>query len=344
MKFNTEDIVILLENSIIQPSENYNFTKKDNTDAFGNKTPTSVEVEEDLSGIEFINAQVISLQKLFFQLSPKDKQKFIKYLLGFLDKSNKSPLAAIAFSTLIHVGFFVKAFTKITRGFVSYYDNDFYIKILVTLGELLKNEWNIFTREEIDLIYSWTWKTHRIWAGNILYEEPLVIIDLIYRKLNIIKNLDLRNRIFIGTSQEITSDEKALKLEFKRYNFPDDLSETLDKIEFKISTATDNFDFQACMGLIRSFSERLFRHIAETLDSKNGKNINEKDSDQVAKFFTEKKLISDEQGKLLIALRHFLSNEGVHRLKSRADDARLSRNMMIELSLYLILRMKDLTE
>jgi len=339
VKFNKGDIEVILQNSIYQPGNNYNVN-----------WPFDV-IEKSIS-VEFVNPQVNSLRKLFVQLSPSDKKQFISELLSFLEFHKDITIPQTAFSTLIHISSFNQAFREVAKNFGDYRIQIFNAQMCITLAEILKNEWGIFTRDQIDYLYDFTKDTlefrnvlgKKISETRNLYGFFMSQLEILHRKLNIIKMFDLQEQIFVGTSYEITTDEKALENEFKKFNFPDDLTETLNKIDLNISMAKDNFDFKGVIDLIRSFTERLFLHIAITLDEKEGKGLDEKDSEKVAAFFVEKQLISDDQGKLLIALRHFLSNEGVHRLKSRPDDARLSRNMIVELSLYLILRLNDLKE
>lgn len=338
MKFKKEDIKVLLINSTIQASNNYS-----------NVNPNlEIEVYENLGGISFVNVQVNSIRKLYVQLSPKDKKLCESYLLDTIEPGNSPLVAATVLNVLAHIGLIEKALKKIKAIPVNNSNNLLYKTVLLELSEILSNEWNIFTLEQIDKMHKWI---EEVWEGkNTLgqyipydaFSGPREGIKQLYRKLNIIKTYSLKREIFSETSQEITSDEKAMKLEFKRHNFPDYLSETLDKIDIQISTANDNFDFKGCMGLIRSFLESLFKYIAETLDSEDGREIDGTDSEKAARFFVEKRLISANEKDLITSLRHFISNEGVHRLKSRPDDARLSRNMTIEVGLYLLLRLKDI--
>lgn len=347
MKFKKENIKLLIDNSFVEPGDTYTY-KMTRANLFGGSTKE--EVKKDLSGIEFTHPQVNSIIKSYVQFSPDDKKGCKEYLLIYLDNQSDPEASKIALMALIHLNFFDDVFQKISSDFKSYRQNNFYLPLLRTFGDILENEWNILTRPQTDIFYKWIEETFE--SKNDLGEElsnwPSLCKDTvkelssIWRKLNIVKTRNLKEDIFSETSQEITSDKSALKLEFKRNNFPEYLNETIDKIDIKISTANDNFDFKGCMDLIRSFSESVFKYIAESLDSIEGKKINGMDSEEAAKFFVKKGLISDNQAKIITSLRHFISNEGVHRLKSRPDDARLSRNMMIELSLYLLLRLKDL--
>lgn len=341
MKFDKDDVMVILDNSVIQPSVKYNHLADPG------------EVVEKLDGLEFIHVHVNSLQRYYMQLSPKDKELFIGLLASKLSFRTGTTVAITAFNTLIHIGKFDKAFATLLAGYNDYKISYLYVPIFADLADTLKYEWNIFTRDHIDSLYRWVTqvldgknKHGKMLANNkstYLMRGIEPVMGSLYRRLNIIKTLDIKKRIFIGTNEEITNDSKVLKLEFNKYNFPDDLSEAIEKVEIKLIAGKDHFDFKSCMDLLRSFSERLYRHIAIHLDELEGSKVNEKKSEEVAAFFVKRKLISQDQGKLLVSLRHFLSNDGVHRLKSRLEDARLSRNMMIELSLYLMYRLNDLS-
>lgn len=349
MKFKKENIKLLLQNSFVQPSSNYEYVIDGKSFEISSwSTKDDDEVESDLTKIQFVNTQVNSIRKLFVELSPSDKDECKDYLFGIL-RSRGSEIAPISLNALVHMGYFNEVFKYISDTFKDQSEKRHYVSLLNMLSEILTYEWRILTWEQIDDFYRWTEDV--IEGRNLLGKESRNFphlygsvtnkVNEIWRKLNIIKTLNLKNEIFEEFSQEITTDEASLKIEIKRNNFPDYLNQSLEKISIKISSANDNFDFKGCMDLIRAFSESLFSHISEMLDEEEGKKINGRDSEDVAKFFVKHNLISAEQGKLIIALRHFISNEGVHRLKSRPDDARLSRNMIIELGLYLLLRVRD---
>jgi hypothetical protein len=96
------------------------------------------------------------------------------------------------------------------------------------------------------------------------------------------------------------------------------------------------------MAAIRGLTERLFERVAKAIDPQS--KIDGKDSEKAAKFFKEKGLLSEDAAKLLTSLRHFLSNDGAHRLKSKPEDARLSKNITVELALYLLKRLDTVTK
>ena len=51
--------------------------------------------------------------------------------------------------------------------------------------------------------------------------------------------------------------------------------------------------------------------------------------------------MSEHFALMIAQQRHFLSDLGSHRIKSREEDARLSKNMVIEMSLYILRRFEN---
>lgn len=298
---------------------------------------------------KFINKQVILLKSQYIQLDNQDKKIFITYLLKHLKPDNNEQHGRLSFNTMVHIGEFSQAFSYICKNFNGYKSQYFYSEIFSELSQIICYEWNIFKRNEIKKISSWIDKVDRrqnnigkeFYSYNNLFKEFSVVFFDVYKKLNSINYQNFEKEIFQGFNPEINEDKEKLIDDFKRYNFPNDLSQILEVIDQKISNASNGFDFKECMGHIRTFTERLYESIANSIDIKDGKKMNSIDSEEVANFFIKKELISQDQGKILTSLQHFLSNLGVHRLKSKSEDARLSRNMAIEFSLYLMNKLKD---
>jgi len=275
-------------------------------------------------------------------LSISDKTYFKTILLERLTKSNYI-IGSTIFNTLIHIGSFDEAFDLIITSYKNY-NNKLALEQFELLTYILKNEWNIFSTSQIERIYHWF--NDALDANNkigqeareypSLYEYHFKIWRKLFNQSNELLIKDLDSHLESGIDLEINLDKKELTKEFKRFGFTDDLEETLEKIDKKLAVAEDDFDHKNCIDLLRSFTERLYEQIAKTITITKWRSGDEKDSKKVATSFKESGLISDDQAKLLSSLRHFLSNKGSHRLKSKREDARLSRNMTIEFSLYLI--------
>ncbi|MGA2911479.1 MAG: hypothetical protein ABSE17_02475 [Candidatus Levyibacteriota bacterium] len=343
----------ILENSSIEPAKtNYLLVRNKQNYVARSDNNDEIIVEEDTSDFDFVNKQVILLRDLYNQLSEQQKEEFKNLLLEYLLPNRKYLASCTALDTLIHLGLFLDALSVIKQNYQADYDsraNYHSILLLDEIMDILKHERQIFKPNEISELDSWVDDVVKrrnelgqtIYDYSSLYENHVKVFDLLFKTINVIITKNLTNEIMSGYNPEINKDKLELEEEFKRYSFPNDLSATLNKVEQKLVNAADDFDYKDCMDLIRSFTERLYQMLALEIDSKDGKNLDEKDANRVAKFFIEHKLISQEQGDILISLRHFLSNLGVHRLKSKIEDARLSKNMTVEFSLYLMKRLID---
>lgn len=262
------------------------------------------------------------LLKLYSSLDSTQKTEFQNLLLSHLSVTSEFVIIAyLPFFVLHRTGKIVEAIKKVKTEIRE--NNIGYNNALEMLSKILNYEWNVIPETGLDDI-------KEIFKGTNIYS----ILD----RINSIE-IKLLEYELQEVNQEVNEDKETLVKEFDRFGFPKDLTETLNKIDQKLKSATDDFDFKSCMDLIRSFTERFYESIASSLG--NGEKIDGKDSEQVAKFFQKHDLISEEQGKILTSLRHFLSNWGSHRLKSKSEDARLSKNMAIEFSLYITRRLEE---
>ena len=345
-----EKIDILLENSFIDSSSDYKNTIDGTLIHSDNESNELIVIEENIKNFIFINRQAICLKNLYSQLG-QEKIIFIKILLREMKNNVNSSRAETAFKVLLHIKKFDQAFNIITRNFIRY-NQENYKKYLVILSETLRYEWILFSEKQLINIDTWVNKIfekkndlgENLGQNYFHYYSKLIFKNLvsIHGKINKIRTEKVIKDIDSNFNPEINADEDTLKEKIKKYDFPSDLNETLEKIEQNINQAEDGFDFKGCMDLLRSFSESLYKTIAILLDKEQGEKMDEKDSKKVASFFKRYGLISADQGEILVALRHFLSNFASHRLKSKPQDARLSRNMTIEFSLYLIERLNEI--
>jgi len=340
-----QKINLVLDNAYVEDSGNYIIAR--NKQRYINRSQdVEIEIEQYPEDIDFVNKQVSLLKKLFANLSFYEKTYFREILLEKLT-SSPSIKGITIFNTLIHIGSFDEAFNLIKANYEDY-GNKLALEQLKLLTSILKNEWNIFSTPQIENIYNWVNDAvdakNNIGQDNraypSLYKDHVQIWGKLFRQSNALLVKDLDSHLENGIDLEINLDKEVLTKEFKRFGFTDDLEETLEKIDKKFLIAEDDFDHKNCIDLLRGFTERLYEQIAKTARIIGWRGGDERDSEKVAKLFTESGLISDDQAKLLSSLRHFLSNEGSHRLKSKREDARLCRNMTVEFSLYLIRRLE----
>ncbi len=344
----SEHIQVLLENAYIDPGINYTVLSGSKPTNESDETP---DIYSAPTSFSYTNKQINALVSLYSKQGKAQRNYYKSELLKYLRNPSAPNSAKYAAATLLHLGFLKLVGNHLIKNFVSSRqpNNILIVKELITY---FRHEWHLCSHDDLKPISVWI-SNALAWNGalgsNIRFDydnetnkKIKTLLAIMYRQINTILARKVIESIYSNYNPEIDEDAKKLKEEFHKYGFPSDLSEALEKIDQKFSLAADDFDFNGCMQALRSFTERFYQSIAIALDATAGKGIDTKDSEKVAKFLKSKGLISEEQARILVDLRHFLSNVGSHRLKSRAEDARLSRGMTIEFSLYLLRRLYSL--
>jgi hypothetical protein len=333
----TDDIELLLENSMLDP--NGHFSVDDKAYAFSGITDRIIQSGKTQC---IVQQQTIDISKIYYQQGAPAQAMIVAFLVASLDDEREEFVRTIA-NVLFQIGTLEKLISQLRLKFKDA-DQKGYANALDQLNRIICIGWEGMHKTEI--------RSLREWCGNVLvgsndlgedlenyFDETHVskLIKAIHAQTNRILVLDVRQRIELGFNPEINEDEAKLKEGFTKFGFPKDLSQALDKIDQKLSASKDAFDFKGCMDLLRSFTERLYRSILDQY-GEEGKKIHEQSADEVATFFKKKGLVGENFGDMIVSQRHFLSNLASHRLKSREEDARLSKNMIIEMSLYLLRR------
>jgi len=150
-----------------------------------------------------------------------------------------------------------------------------------------------------------------------------------------------------GINLEINRDQEQLKLALKAFNFNPDLIKAIDKIEQNLASGEDEFDFKSCIDLIRTFFNDLYASIALEIINKTGLKHSEaiegnKKMGKAMDYLHSGKItfVSQEEHDLIAAFNGFLSYKGVHSLTSEKEYARISKNMAIEIGIFLVQKLK----
>jgi len=90
--------------------------------------------------------------------------------------------------------------------------------------------------------------------------------------------------------------------------------------------------------LVRGGSHNLQKDIAKNIIKKTGEQIkgSVNKAVDVRDYLKEQKLITEKEHDLIKGVYGFMSDAGTHKLTSTKDQARLGKNMLIEISLLLI--------
>lgn len=128
---------------------------------------------------------------------------------------------------------------------------------------------------------------------------------------------------------EIEGDKKKLTDSLSTLGFDPVLIETLRKAEDLYQPTSDGFDLKSCIGLLRSFIERM--HIDSAASLAKSISVSVVNSwDPSTTFLKNHSVITQQQDKFARGLYALLSDEGVHPVMARREFCRLSRNMVIE--------------
>lgn len=169
------------------------------------------------------------------------------------------------------------------------------------------------------------------------------LLDNIQKRIYRIKENRLSN-FLEGVNFEINQDETQLQNIISEFGFNKKLNETISKINEKLYNAKDPFDFKNCIDLIRALLNELCKSIA--LEIQNKRQIQPTipiDSMGTAEqYFRDNRVnfLTQTELEFIVKYNAFISGAGVHALQSEREYARISRNLVIELGLFLVEKLK----
>lgn len=163
-------------------------------------------------------------------------------------------------------------------------------------------------------------------------------------KIYMIKEERLSSFLKEGINYEINQDQKELQNIITEFGFNKKMNETLLKINEKLYDAKDPFDFKNCIDLIRALLNELCISI--------GLEIQEKKKIQPTlaidsmgrgrQYFRDNRVnfLSQEEDDFIGKYNAFISDTGIHVLQSEREYARIAKNLVIELGLFLVEKLK----
>lgn len=294
------------------------------------------------------NKQAELLVKLYQQLTKKEQTAMLEIMEGYIQSKYGKDYIATAVLTFVHSDNTETLVDMLISDFNSYNQNE-YLFAVAALISAITHKPNLFTESLANKIYDWIDEYYTgknklgddMQVNQILHTHITKRMGTLHDKCNIILTRSFAVQIESAFNPQLNQDEQKVIESIEQIGFPLDLVESLHHIDESVDGANKPMKYRDCMSSIRVFTERLYERIAKELDPDT--KVDGKDSDKAAKLFKEHNLISTDMSALIVALRHYLSNDGTHRLKSRKEDARIAKNMTIELSLYLLTRLRELT-
>lgn len=347
-----KNVELLLANSNIKFVDNGNYS-------YSNQAMLSAFGEPSFSGIvtltpkdyQLDNDHAISLIKLSQQISESELKALDKLLLSKIFKNNPYGMVDAVTLYFIHTGKGKLLVKHIIKVLTTYNQNNAYLRCLEIITESLKHRPDVTDKQTVEFILDYTsnYLNGKNSIGkdargeySTLYKEITKRVHALYVVVNEILVKAFVKQIDTAYNPELNVDEEKVVEQIEAIGFPLDLSEQLRHISDLIDRANDSMQYRDVMSAIRVFTERLYEQVAKVIEPTT--KVDGKDAEEVAKLFKNKNLLSTDMAELLKAHRHFLSNDGIHRIKSRKEDSRIAKNITIELSLYIITRLRELQE
>lgn len=313
----------------------------------GNVQPSGV-VEDNPEDFQLSNNHTLMLIKLSRQLSETELGALHETLYNYLTSNFKKQLAEATTLYFVHTGRIKELLDQLSKTLGTDGGNSAEFHCMAALARAMAYRPDLFSEANAEMILDWCDAYYnpdsKLGRGRrehpILYRQTDSYFEVVKNKANEIFTRHFARQIDNSFNPELNIDEEKVVEVIGLLGFPLDLSEQLRHIDELLSSANEPKKYRDAMSAIRVFTERLYEQIAKEIEPTTS--INGKDSDKASKFFKENKLISHDMAELISAHRHFLSNDGAHRIKSRREDARIGKNMTIELSLYLLTRLREI--
>ncbi|QQS19991.1 hypothetical protein IPL85_00825 [Candidatus Saccharibacteria bacterium] len=346
-------IKLLLTNAAIKASDNKvsNYTLTEDAGRYPLDDSTIKGLIDDNPEDWQLNNQHSGLLiKLSQQLSARELKEFEQLLLSYIENNGSDGIVDAVTLYFVHTGNTGILLDHICKTLVGYNNNGACVKSILCIIQALRHRPDIFGSDITErlLDYADDYMQSRSKLGqdadeySSLYTDVTKALRRLYITTNEMLTRDFARQIDTAFNPELNADEARVVEQIESIGFPLDLSESLRHISDLVEQANTPMKYRDCMSAIRAFTERFYEQVAKSIDPAT--KIDGKDAEKAAKFFKEKRLLSTDMADLLMSHRHFLSNDGTHRIKSRREDARIAKNMTIEISLYVITRLRELQE
>ena len=332
-------------------SSHYVYDNQSMIDAFGYPSSVGGLISDNPEDWKLANEHSELLIKLSQQLTKNEAKDLNNLLLSRINGDNPNGMVDAVTLYFVHTKQADLLLKHLAKKLKNYHDNTAYLRSFEVLADAIKHRPDIFSTEVVEQVLDYAEDyisgnseigKHARGEYGSLYDDITAVIKEVYFVANEVLVKDFAKQIDTAFNPELNVDEKKVIEEISYLGFPLDLTEQLRYITDLIDNANEPKQYRTVMSAIRVFTERFYEQTAKSLDPLS--KIDGKDAEKVAKFFKEKRLLSTDMADLLKAHRHFLSNDGTHRLKSRKEDARIAKNITIELSLYIVTRLREVLD
>ena len=179
-------------------------------------------------------------------------------------------------------------------------------------------------------------KVTQDWARGLKVE-----LENLQDTIERVRYLRLKREVLSLENPELNTDKKQLVSRFESLGFSPGLSIALEDADRELRAAATPLAFKKSMDLLRSVFEGTWKDAARTVESKAGKVAPTGPTfSPYNQYLRSVQLIDDHETALSQKLYNYVSNTGTHTLGSEREQARVVKNMVIELSLLVVCRVQ----
>jgi hypothetical protein len=133
---------------------------------------------------------------------------------------------------------------------------------------------------------------------------------------------------------EINTDQERVKETVHRLGLDPDLALLLSYVEELFESGDSEFDFAVCLDRLRAFYERLVTGLVPIVERFSGKPFRENRANdgQCLRYLNEAGILTPSEKRLFERFYGFLSAEGSHAASADREQARIAKNILVELA------------
>lgn len=281
------------------------------------------------------------------QNNEKNKKFFIQYLIQNLSNKSDNEFSSdaytyvyygnshLSFFTLLRLGYVDKALEALTRRTVSYPVYIYTYTLYDILIDLIKAKYNFFNLEQLLLL--------RKTLGGLNGKTDTKDTCINHLDTMGYENLKLEIK---GINLEINQDKKELINKINYLNFDEKYEELLRDIDNYIHGDTPRIVSSGMISNLRAFLELLVKDLSKRISKESNEEIpkdpNIGEMGNIWKYLKPKLELSDNDKEFIKSFIAILHKEGGHAFISEKEYFRLSRNIAIEIALFLISKYEKL--
>jgi len=165
-------------------------------------------------------------------------------------------------------------------------------------------------------------------------------ITQVTNRITLVQYRRLRKELLEAENPALNTDKQDLTQKLGHLGFRSEIVDALGQVDKKLLSAVGPFDFKGCMDLLRTAFEEIVEASARKVATlrpralPQGPRLNH--FSPWREYLENEHVLTKDQGGMAQQLYNYLSNAGSHQLGAGPKEARLSKNMVIELGLMIV--------